>query len=212
MYGRLAMPCRIYGRQPTSFLSSNLQLVAMGNLQKFAIMKKTFILFILTILISVNANSQSVGALGNFIIEQNDFMTARNLLIRSGFTLFSNNELKLFGHNPSIKIIGTRGENTSNSIMANITATSQEGGNIKMAVFICSESYAAYLDADLSKVGYDIVGSREYVEAKKNNISEVTYQRIAGDYIDTVVIKYGESEEYGGVGPAEATFKRKLNK
>lgn len=173
-------------------------------------MKKIFILFVFAILISVNANSQSVGALGNFIIEQDDFMTARNLLIRSGFTLFSNNELKLFGHNPSTKVIGTKGENTSNSIMANITATSQESGKIKTAVFICSESYAAYLDADLSKVGYDIVGSREYIEAKKFNISEVTYQRIAGNYIDTVIIKYGESEEYGGVGPAEATFTRKL--
>lgn len=175
-------------------------------------MKKMFCLFVFAILISVNANSQSVVALENFIIEKDDFMTARNLLTRSGFTLFSNNELKLFGHNPSTKVIGTKGENTSNSIMANITATSKEIGKIKTAVFICSESYAAYLDADLSKVGYDIVGSREYVENVKFNISEVTYQRTAGNYTDTVIIKYGESEEYGGVGPTEATFSRKPKK
>lgn len=96
-------------------------MAVLGKSLKFAIMKKIFILFVFAILISVNANSQSVGALGNFIIEQDDFMTARNLLIRSGFTLFSNNELKAFGHNPSIKVIGTKGLNPSNSIMANIT-------------------------------------------------------------------------------------------
>lgn len=79
------------------------------------------------------------------------------------------------------------------------------------AVSICSEGDVSNLDAYLSKVGYDIVESREHIEAKKFNILVVTYQGTAGNYIDAVVIKYGESEEYGGIGLAETMFKRKFN-
>lgn len=174
-------------------------------------MKKIFTFFVFIIFIRVNANSQSISALGNSIIEYDDFMTARGLLARSGFTLFSNDELKAFGHNPSIVIIGTKGRNPSNSIMANITAMSQKSGKIKTAVFICSESYSSYLDRDLSGVGYSIIGSRKYIESKFK-ISEVTYRRIEGNYIYTVVVKYGEPDIQGGVGPAEVIFSRNLKK
>lgn len=94
---------------------------------------------------------------------------------------------------------------------ADITATNPDSGKIKTALLICSESYIAYLDADLSKVEYDIVESRKYIEAKKFKILEVTYQRTVGSYIDAVVIEYKESEEYGGVGLAETTFKHKFS-
>ena len=88
-------------------------------------MKKVSFLFVFALLISVNLYSQSITALGNFILQQNNFTVAKNLLREKGFTLFSSDELKAFGHNPSTVIIGTKGANPSNSIMAVINAISQ---------------------------------------------------------------------------------------
>lgn len=164
-------------------------------------MKKVFFLFVFALLISVNLYSQSVTALGNFILEQNNFTTTKNLLKSKGFTLFSSEELKVFGHNPNIVIIGTKGVNPSNSLMASITAISQTNSRIKEATFICSKVYADYLESDLSNTSYNKVKEREYVEGGRFKIIEKTYHRISGDNTDIAIIKFGED------GGAQIIFK-----
>lgn len=168
-------------------------------------MKKVFILLTITILISVNVKSQSVCALGNFIIEQDDFTIAKKLLKGKGFTLFSSEELKVFGHNPSTIIIGTKGSNQSNSIMANIAAISTKDCRIKEATFICSKSYAMYIESDLADTGYKKKNEREYVEEERFKVKEKTYERFLSDSkdIDVAIIKFTPD------GSAQITFKAK---
>lgn len=168
-------------------------------------MKKVFILLAITVLISVNVKSQSVCALGNFIIEQDDFAIAKGQLARSGFTLFSAQELEAFGHNPSTIIIGTKGSNQSNSIMANIAAISTKDSRIKEATFICSKSYAMYIESDLADTGYKKKNEREYVENNRFKVKEITYERFLSDSknVDVAIIKFTPD------GSAQITFKVK---
>lgn len=164
-------------------------------------MKKVSFLFVFALLISVNLYSQSVTALGNFILEQNNFTVAKNLLREKGFTLFSSDELEAFGHNPSTVIIGTKGANPSNSIMAVINAISQTNSRIKEATFICSKPYASHIVSDLSDAGYKKAKEREYVEGGKFKIFEKTYHRIVGNNTNIAIIKFGQD------GSAQVTFK-----
>lgn len=164
-------------------------------------MKRVFCALMLIFCINILSYSQSVTALGNFILEQNDFTTAKNLLRGKGFTLFSSEELKAFGHNPNTVIIGTKGMNPSNSIIANITAISQTNSGIKEATFICSKAYSDYLESDLFDSSYKKVKEREYVEGGKFKIVEKTYHRIFIDNIDIAIIKFGKD------GSAQITFK-----
>lgn len=168
-------------------------------------MRKFFSFLVFAILISVNVNSQSVCAFGNSIIEHDDFTAAKNILTRSGFSLFSDKELKAFGHNPSTVIIGTKGDNPSNSIMANIAAISTKDSRIKEATFICSKAYAMYLESDLSNTGYKKKSEREYVEDGRFKVTEKTYERFLVDpkNIDAATVKFTPD------GSAQITFKAK---
>lgn len=168
-------------------------------------MKKIFSFLVLAILVSLNVNSQSVCAIGNFIIEHDDFTVAKNVLTRYGFTLFSAQDLKAFGHNPSTVIIGTKGDNPSNSIMANIAAISTKDSRIKEATLICPKTYAMYIESDLADTGYKKKGEREYVEDGRFKVKEKTYERFIGDpkNIDSAIIKFTPD------GSAQITFKAK---
>lgn len=170
-------------------------------------MKKCFLFFALVL--SINLNAQSISVLGNYIIETDDFNSTQRVLVGKGFYIFSDAELNAFGHNPSLKIIGTKGNNPSNSIMVNVTAKSKESNRVKNVVIICPYMWAIYIEEDLFRVGYQEVSTREYIENKKFNVTEVTYQRIVEDKIDKVVVKYGMSDDGTKIVSAEATFERK---
>lgn len=170
-------------------------------------MKKCFLFFVL--LCSVNLYAQRISALGNFIIENDDINYSRMVLIGKGFVFLSDSEMKALGHNPLLKIIGTKGTNPSNSMMVVVTAKSQDSNRVKFVTFICSSADALLIEDGLFAVGYKEVNSIEYIENKKINVTEVTYQRIAVDKIDKVIVKYAMSDDGMEIKAAEATFERK---
>jgi len=175
-------------------------------------MKKSIFLF-LSIILCGSIQSQSLVAIGNFIIEQNDFTIAREILIKSGYELFTSAELQSLGHNPKTKIIGTKSEIASKSIMGIVTAKSQNGG-ISSTEFLCFDNDVSNFDDDITDVGYKLFGSRKYIEAKRIKINEVSYRRIGDDYVDTVIIKYLLTKNGEGIQGANVKFsrtRRKLN-
>ena len=152
-------------------------------------MKKLFLLFVFAITMSINLYSQNVITLANAILKQNDFTLSKNLLSKNGFTLFSAQELEAFGRNSNVIIIGTKGTNPSNSLMATITAMSQTNHEIKEATIICSKANAMNLESDLINAGYQKKSEREYIEGGRFQIKEKIYKSIIGKSTNTATVK-----------------------
>jgi hypothetical protein len=164
-------------------------------------MKKILLLITIALFVSINTSSQ-ICALGNFIIEKNDFTIAKGILNRYNYILSSDRDVEALGNNPNTKIIGTKGTDPTNSIMVTVEALNLKNNGIKMVTFICAKGYAIYLETDLSETGYNKTKEREYVEDGRFNVIEKTYLRTSGSTTDTVVIKFTPS------GAAQVTFKR----
>lgn len=168
-------------------------------------MKNILLLLFIITMFSSSASSQ-VSALGNDIIEKNDFDYAKAILLRYNFTFYSDEEVTALGNNSRIRAIGTKGTNPSNSIMAVIDAVSLQNSGIKMATFICCKAYAMYIENDLFEVGYEKADEREYLEDGKFKVIEKTYKRSTENITDTVIAKFTMQ------GDAQVTFKRSKNK
>lgn len=168
-------------------------------------MKKILIFTILILFFNLESKGQRVCALGNFILERNDFSVSKNILAREGFSFLSMQELKAFGHNPKTKIIATKGYSPSNSMMVVVDRVSSTSTEISKIVIICAEMYALYLDRSFTFVGYSLVKNREYIQDGRFKIVEDTYHRTISNITHIVVIKYNEN------GGAEISFTSKRN-